>query len=178
MLRGILTSSEILDYLTKEDVEKKIEALMEKDAKRWAERAAEFEKTAASSISDKEKERLILEMVNERISGREAVEKEQRMAALQLRQDYADFKKHENAAFKAIVAGNFPKYERALMDAVEAGNLVDMGLEYIENAHRFFSNFKVTKMRLLSPEEAGALSPAKNAARIDGVDGLSKIMDS
>jgi hypothetical protein len=161
MLRGILTNSEILDYLTQEDVEKKIEALMEKNEQHWTERAEEFENTLNSTLPGEEKERLMLEMVNDRISGREAVEKAQRMGALQIRKDYADFKKHENEAFKAIVAGNFPKYERALMKAVEAGNLVDMGLEYIENAHRFFSNFKVTKMRLLSPEEASALSIIK-----------------
>jgi hypothetical protein len=161
MLRGILTSSEILDFLTKEDVEKKIEALLEKNAQHWADRAEEFEKTLTSTLPDGEKERLMMEMVNERISGREAVEKEQRMAALQIRKDYADFKKHENEAFNAMVAGNFNKYERAMMDAVEAANLVDMGLEYIENAHRFFSNFKVTKMRVLSPEEVSALKRSK-----------------
>ncbi|MDR1621645.1 MAG: hypothetical protein LBS00_04650 [Synergistaceae bacterium] len=170
MLRGILTNSEILDYLTKEDVDKKIEALMKRDAQRRAERAEEFEKTVTSSLPDEEKERLMMEIVNDRISGQEAVEKEQRMAALQIRKDYADFKKHENDALKAIVAGNFPKYERALMKAVEAGNLVDMGLEYIENAHRFFSNFKVTKMSILSPEEANRLSATKKVVHIDGVD--------
>jgi hypothetical protein len=170
MLRGILTSSEILDYLTKEDVEKKIEALMEKNAQNWAERAKEFEKTLNSDLPAEEKERLMMEIVNDRISGREAVEKEQRIAALQVREDYTNFKRHENDAFKAIVAGKFLKYEHALMKAVEAGNLVDMGLEYIENAHRFFSNFKVTKMTLLSPEEAKALSATKKAVRIDGID--------
>jgi hypothetical protein len=170
MLRGILTNSEILDYITKEDVEKKIEALMEKDAQRWEERAAEFENAAASSLPDEEKERLMMAIVNDRISGREAIEKEQRVAALQVRKDYAEFRKHENDAFKAIVAGNVPKYERALLKAVEAGNLVDMGLEFIENAHRFFSNFKVTKMKLLSPEEASELSATKKVVRIDGVD--------
>ena len=113
----------------------------------------------------------MLEIVNDRISGQETVEKEQRMAALQVRKDYADFKRHEDDAFKAIVAGNFPKYELALMKAVDAGNFVDMGLEYIENAHRFFSNFKVTKMRLLSPEDAKALSETKRVVRIDGIDG-------
>jgi hypothetical protein len=77
-----------------------------------------------------------------------------------------DFKKHENDAFEAVVAGNFRKYERSLVHAAEAGDLVDMGLEYIENAHRFFSNFKVTKMRVLSPEEAGALSAAKKAVHL------------
>jgi hypothetical protein len=164
MLKGILTRSEILDYLTKEDLDKKIEALMEKDSQRQAERAEEFEKAIASSLPDEEKERLITEIVNDSISGREAVEKEQRMVALQIRKDYANFKKHEDDAFKAIVAGNFPKYERALMKAVEAGNLVDMGLEYIENAHRFFSNFKVKKVRLLSPEESSALSSMQKGA--------------
>jgi hypothetical protein len=149
MLRGILASSEILDYLTKEDVEKKIEALMERESQRRAERAEEFEKTLNSSLSNEEKEQLMLETVNERISGQEAIERDQRMAALQIRHDYADFKKHEDDAFKALVAGNFSKYERAILKAVEAGNLVDMGLEYIENAHRFFSNFKVTKVSLL-----------------------------
>jgi hypothetical protein len=148
--------SEILDFITKEDVEKKIEALMEKDNQYWAERAEEFEKTMTSSLPEEEKERLMLDMVNDRISGREAVEKEQRMAALRLRQDYVDFKKHEDDAFKAIVAGNYPHYDRSLMAAAKAGDLVDMGLEYIENAHRFFSNFKVTKMRILSPEETAA----------------------
>ncbi|MDR1579922.1 MAG: hypothetical protein LBS35_06155 [Synergistaceae bacterium] len=171
MLRGILTGSEILDYLTKEDVEKKIEALMEKDAQRWADRAEEFEKTVSSSLPDEEKERLMIDMVNERISGREAVETEQRMAALRLRQDYADFRKHENDAFNAIVSGNIPKYERALMKAVEAGNLVDMGLEYIENAQRFFSNFKVTKVKILSPEE----TRAEKAARLDDVTGKKQV---
>jgi hypothetical protein len=170
MLRGILTSSEILDYLTKEDVEKKIEALVKRDTQRWAERTAEFEKTMASSIPDEEKERLVLKMVNDRISGQEAIEKEQRMAALRVRQDYADFKRHENDAFKAIVGGNFKKYERAIMKAVEAGNFVDMGLEYIEHAHKFFSSFKVTKMRILSPEEAGAPSAAEKVESIDGAD--------
>jgi hypothetical protein len=158
MLRGILTSSEILDYLMKEDVDQKIEELMKKESQDRADRAEEFEKTINSSCSDEEKERLLLGIVNERISGQEAVEKGQRIAALQVRHDYKNFKKHENDAFKAIVAGNFPKYERALIRAVEAGNLVDMGLEYIENAHRFFSNFKVTKVSILSPEEAKALS--------------------
>ena len=172
MLRGILTGSEILDHLTREDVEKKIEALIEKNAQYWAERAEEFEKTLTSPLPDEEKERLMVALMNDRISGREAVEKEQRMAALRVRKDYADFKKHENDAFKAIVAGNFPKYERALMNAVDAGNFVDMGLEYIENAHRFFSNFKVKKMRLLSPEEASALSADKKVVHIDGVDGF------
>jgi hypothetical protein len=166
ILRGILTSSEILDYLSKEDVEKKIEALMERDVQHWTNRSEEFEKTITSALPNEEKERLMMEIVNDRISGREAVEKEQRMAALQIRKDYDDFKKHENDAFKAIVAGNFPKYERALMNAVEAGNLVDMGLEYIENAHRFFSNFKVTKMSLLSPEEARELAAKKKIVRI------------
>jgi hypothetical protein len=174
MLRGILTSSEILNYLTKEDVDKKIETLMERDAQRQRERSAELEKTLASSLPDEEKERLMLEMVNDRISGREAVEKGQRIAALQIRKDYADFKKHENDAYKAIVAANFPKYERALMKAVEAANQVDMGLEYIENAHRFFSSFKVTKMSILSPEEARALSAAKKAVRIDVGDDFFK----
>jgi hypothetical protein len=93
------------------------------------------------------------------------------MAALRIRKDYADFKKHENDAFKAIVAGNLPKYERAMMKAVEAGNLVDMGLEYIENAYRFFSNFKLTKMSLLSPEEADALFASGRFARTDAPGG-------
>ena len=169
MLRGILTGSEILDYLTKEDVEKKIEALMKKDDQRWAQRSAEFEETISSSLPEEEKERRMIEMVNDNISGREAVEKEQRRAALRLRQDYADFKKHENDAFKAIVAGNIPKYERALSKAVEAGNYVDMGLEFIENAHRFFSNFKVTKMRIVSPEEAAKIKAQRqsDSARAD-----------
>jgi hypothetical protein len=157
MLRGILTGSEILDYITKEDVEKKIEALLEKDSQRWAERSEEFEKTMESSLPEDEKERLMLEMLNDRISGREAIAKEQRMAALRLRQDYADFKKYQDDAFRAIVAGNFPKYDLEIMKAAEAGNFVDMGLEYIENAHRFFSNFKVTKMSVISPEEAEKL---------------------
>jgi hypothetical protein len=174
MLRGILTNSAILDYITKEDVEKKIEALMEKDSQRWAKRAEEFEETINSSLPNEEKERLMIEMVNDRISGRQAIEKEQRMAALRVREDYADFKKHENDAFKAIVAGNFPKYGRSLMKAVEAGNLVDMGLEFIENAHRFFSNFKVTKVKLLSPEEAEALSASKKVVHLDSVDDLFK----
>jgi hypothetical protein len=156
MLRGILTGSEILDYLTKEDVEKKIEALIEKNSRYWEERAAEFEKTLASTLPDEEKERLVMEMVNERISGQEAVETGQRMAALQVRKDYADFKKHENDAFNAIIAGKFHKYESALMKAVEAGNFVDMGLEYIENAPQFLSNFKVTNMRLIPLEGADA----------------------
>jgi hypothetical protein len=170
MLRGILTSSEILDYLTKEDVEKKIKALMDKNTRHWAERAEEFEKTLTSDLPREEKERLMIEIVNDRISGREAVEKEQRMAALQVRKDYADFKKHENDAFQAIIAGQFLQYEDALMNAVESGNMVDMGLEYIENAHRFFSNFKVTKMTLLSPEEAEAMSATKKIVNIDGID--------
>jgi hypothetical protein len=153
MLRGILMGSEILDYLTREDVEKRVEALIEKNAQHWTERAEEFEETLNSTLPDEEKERLMMEIVNDRISGREAVEREQRMAALQIRKDYADFKRHEDDAFKAIIAGNFPKYERAMMNAVEAGNLVDMGLEFIENAHRFFSSFKVTKMRILPSEE-------------------------
>jgi hypothetical protein len=147
---------------------------MEKDSQYWAERSAEFKETITSSLPGEEKERRMMEMVNDRISGREAVEKEQRMAALRVRQDYADFRRHEDDAFKALVAGDFRKYERALMKAVEAGNLVDMGLEYIENARRFFSNFKVTKMKMniLSPEEASALSATKKVIRIDGVDGL------
>jgi hypothetical protein len=170
MLRGILTGSEILDYLSREDVDKKIEALIEKNTQHWAKRAEEFENTLNSDLPEEEKERLMTEMLNERISGREAVEKEQRTAALQVRKDYADFKKHENEAFEAIVAGNTRKYDRALMQAAEAGDLVDMGLEYIENAHRFFSNFKVTKMRVLSPEEADALSAAKKLVHIDEAD--------
>jgi hypothetical protein len=143
---------------------------MEKDAQHWAERTAEFEKTLASSIPGEEKERLMVEMLNDRISGREAVAKEQRMAALRVRQDYADFKKHENDAFRAIVAGNFQKYERTIMKAVEASNFVDMGLEYIENAHRFFSSFKVTKMNVISPEEADTPLSAEKTARADGAD--------
>ena len=89
MLRGILTGSEILDYITKEDVEKKIEALIEKNAQYWAGRAEEFEKTLTSDLPEEEKERLMLEMLNDRISGREAVEKEQRATALRVRKDYA-----------------------------------------------------------------------------------------
>jgi hypothetical protein len=157
MLRGILTGSEILDYITKEDVEKKITALLEKDAQRRTERMAEFEETVESSLPDEEKERLLTELINEHISGTQSVEKAQRVAALQVRQDYANFKKHENEAYAAILAGKFSKYDKALMKAVAAGNLVDMGLEYIENAHRFFSNFKVKKVSILSPEQREAL---------------------
>jgi hypothetical protein len=162
MLRGILTSSEILDYLTKEDVEKKIGALMEKDAQYWAERSAEFDKTISSSLPGEEKERLMIDMMNERISGQKAVEKEQRMIALQIRRDYEEFKKHEEDAFKAVISGDFRKYDRSIVNAAKASDMVDMGLEFIENAHKFFSNFKVTKMKI---------SPLKKDARADGADG-------
>jgi hypothetical protein len=116
----------------------------------------------------------MLEIIKERMSGQATIEKEQRMTALRVRQDYANFKKHEKEAFKAIVSGNFPKYNRAIVKAVDASNLVDMGLEFIENAPQFFSGFKVTKVSILSKEEAQEKekSSSRKVLRLDDMDSL------
>ncbi|MDR3265326.1 MAG: hypothetical protein LBT15_04870, partial [Synergistaceae bacterium] len=82
MMRGILTRSEILDYLTKEDVEEKIEALLKKDSEQRTECMEEFENVVESPLPKEEKERLMLEIMKDRISGQGTIEKEQRMAAL------------------------------------------------------------------------------------------------
>ena len=153
-LRGILMPSEILDYITREDVDKKIEALLEKDKEQRKKRIQELEDVAASPLSNEEKETLIQDIINERISGQAAIEQEQRKVALQIRRDYSQFKKHESDAFNAIVKGNIVKYDRSMIKAAEAADLVDMGLEYLENVDKFFQSFNVTKVRILSEEEA------------------------
>ena len=149
-----MTYSEILDYLSQEDVEQKIETLLAKDRERREERLQEFEEVMHSSLPPEEKEQRMKNIMNARISGQETVEKEQRLAALQVRSDYAKLKKFENEAFNALVAGNRAKYDRAINQAATIADQVDMGLEFIENAPKFFDNFRVTKVRLLSKEEA------------------------
>jgi hypothetical protein len=166
-----LTHSEILDYLSKEDVEKKIEALLVKDTEQREQRREAFNEMIESSIPDEEKERVIQDMVNESFSGSAAIEREQRLTALQIREDYADLKKNENRAFNAILAGNLAKYDRCIAKAVKAADMVDMGLEFLENAADFFSQFKVTKVKFVSEEEAKQRLNTKTL-RLDNIDQL------
>ena len=63
-------------------------------------------------------------------------------------------KKNEDKAFDTILSGKIPKYDRYIAKAAKASDLVDMGLEFLENAREFFSSLKITKVRLLSEEEA------------------------
>jgi uncharacterized membrane protein YheB (UPF0754 family) len=152
-MRGILTPSAILDYLTKEDIEEKIEGLLEKDFQIREKRKKELHDMLESSMSREEKAEVIKDMVNESFSGKETVEQGQRLAALQIRQDYAEFKKQENRAFKALLAGKFSKYNHCIDKAAEAADSVDAGLEFLEFAPEFFSQLKVTNVKFLSKEE-------------------------
>ena len=171
-LRGILLPSKILDYLSQEDVEKKIEALLEKDQEEAARSKEELKNALESSLPGEEKERLIQQMFNESLTGKASIERQQRMAALTLRRDYAELKKNENRAFRALLAGDFGKYERCITKASDVADLVDMGLEYIENLPEFFSAFKVTKVSILSEEEAKQKELSKDLSKVMRVKSL------
>jgi hypothetical protein len=153
-MRGILLPSKILDFLSQEDVDKKIEALLQKDRDDIKRRKEDYENMMESSLPDEEKERLMKDMINESLVGRAALEREQRMTAIKLRADYEELKKNENRAFYALLAGNIPKYERCIVKAADIADLVDMGLECLENLPRLLSSFKVKNVRFLSEEEA------------------------
>jgi hypothetical protein len=153
-MRGILTPSKILDYLDGEDIEKKISALLEKETAGTERRKEEFYEVMNSSLSKEEKEDAVKALVNEKLTDSDNIEREQRLAALRIRKDYAELKKNEDRAFKAILAGKFLKYDRYIEEAAKIADLVDMGLEYLENAREFFEGLEVTKVRLVSEEEA------------------------
>ncbi|MDR1133508.1 MAG: hypothetical protein LBL05_05055, partial [Synergistaceae bacterium] len=123
--RGMLMPSKILDYLNHDDVEKKIGALLGQDAEKRARRREEFEEVANSSLPNEEKERRMQEIVNESLVGPAAIEKEQRMAALKLREDYEEFKRYEKKAFSALLQCDIPKYERCVMKAADLADFVD-----------------------------------------------------
>ena len=87
------TLREVLDYLSGEDVEKKIEALVAKDSVEFERRKEEFYGVMDLSLSKEEKEDAVKRLMNEKLSDPSRAEKEQRLAALQIRKDYAEFKK-------------------------------------------------------------------------------------
>ena len=170
-LRGMLMPSKILDFLSQDNVEKKIEALLEQDSEKRARRREEFDEVVNSSLPAEEKERRMQEIVNESLVGPDAIEKEQRMAALKLRDDYADLKRYEKKAFSALLQGDIDKYERCIKKMADLADFVDMGIEFIENAPEFFSSFKVTKVRILSDEEDPE-TIASNVIRLKSIDNL------
>jgi uncharacterized protein with von Willebrand factor type A (vWA) domain len=170
-MRGILIPSKILDYLSQEDVEEKIEALLLKDQEERAHYKEDFHNMMSSSLPKEEKARLLQEMINESLMGTASIEREQRLAALKLREDYAELKKNENRAFHALLAGDRAKYERCISKAAEIADLVDMGLEYLENLPEFLSSFKVKKVSILSEEEAKQRDPS-TIMRLKSIDSL------
>jgi hypothetical protein len=171
MRRGILLPSKILDFLSQEDVDKKIEALLQNDRDDIKRRKEDFENMLGSSLPNEEKERLMKEIINENVAGRAAVEREQRVTALKLRADYEELKKNENRAFHALLAGNISKYERCIVKAADIADLVDMGLECLENLPKLLASFKVDNVRLLSEEEAKQRDPSK-IIHLKGIDSL------
>ncbi|MDR1377809.1 MAG: hypothetical protein LBJ36_01995 [Synergistaceae bacterium] len=171
MMRGILLPSKILDYLSQEDVNKKIESLLQKDKEDIKRRRDDFENMLESSLPEEEKARLMKDMINESFGGRASLEREQRLVALKLREDYAELKKNENRAFHALLAGNIPKYERCISKAADFSDLVDMGLEYLENLPEFLSSFKVKDVRFLSEEEAKQRDSSK-VIHLKSIDSL------
>jgi hypothetical protein len=70
------------------------------------------------------------------------------------------------------LAGDFGKYERCVAKAADVADLVDMGLEYIENLPEFFSAFKVTKVSILSEEEAKQKELSKDLSKVMRVKNL------
>jgi uncharacterized protein with von Willebrand factor type A (vWA) domain len=170
-MRGILLPSKILDYLSKEDVEEKIEALLQKDKEKRSHYKEDFEKMMASSLPKEEKARLMKEMINESLAGNASIEREQRITALALKEDYAKLKKNEDGAFYALLAGDLPEYERYISKAADVADLVDMGLEYLEMIPEFLASFKVKNVQILSEEEAKQRDPSK-IVRLKSSDSL------
>jgi hypothetical protein len=125
----------------------------------------------ASSLPEEEKARLMKEMINESLAGKDAIEREQRMVALALKEDYAELKKNEDGAFYALLAGDLPEYEKCVSKASEVADLVDMGLEYLEIIPEFLSSFKVKNVQFLSEEEAQQKNSA-NVVRLKSLDSL------
>jgi hypothetical protein len=169
--RGMLMPSKILDFLSQDNVDKKIEALLEQDAEKRTRRREEFNEAANSSLPKEEKERRMQDIVNEGLVGPDAVKKEQRMAALKLRDDYAEFRRYEKKAGSALLQGDMQKYERCVTKMADLADLVDMGIEFIENIPDFLSNFKVTKVRFLSDEE-DPQTIASMVIRLKSIDNL------
>jgi hypothetical protein len=168
-MRGILTHSPVLDYLDREDVEEKIESLLQKNSEQRQKLKEEFEATVEDdSLSKEEKESMMLKLLTESLTGKETVEMEQRLAALQIRQDYKDFRKNEDLAWKSLLRGNLRGYERAIREAVRSSYMVDQGLEYLDYVPKIHSSFKVTKASIVSKEEQERLKRRPNTITLEG----------
>jgi hypothetical protein len=167
----MLMPSKILDYISQDDVDKKIEALLDQDAEKRERRREEFEEVINSSLPKEEKERRMQDIVNESLVGPAAIEKEQRIAALQLRKDYTELMRYEKKAFSALLQGDIDKYERCIMKMADLADFVDMGIEFIENAPDFFSSFKVTGVRILDKDE-DVSQMASKVIRLKSIDNL------